>query len=174
MKITKFPLVVLIVPMLLCSIFAVKCQGNTFGKNASNSIEPFLAVGEFSIFASDKDGKQEALQGAKAIVATCIATDILKNVVREKRPNRDDLTSFPSGHSSAAFAMATVIEDFQPKYKWPAYGIATAIAWSRVDMGAHRWRDVAGGALLGHWIAKQFTSKKLVLSPLGIEYEWKW
>lgn len=174
MKAIKHKLIVLAIPMIVLSALATQCFGSTFGTDASNSIAPFLAAGELSIFASGKDGKQEAIQGAKAIAATGIATEFLKRIVREKRPNSNDLTSFPSGHTSTAFAMATVIADFKPKYKWPAYGIASTIAWSRVDVGAHRWRDVAAGALLGHFLAKGFTNKHVVIGPSGVSYEWKW
>lgn len=143
-------------------------------RTATNSIVPFLAVGELSLFLSGKDGKHKALQGAEALVVTGMATELLKRVVREKRPNSDARTSFPSGHASAAFAMATVLAEDHPKSKWLAYGAASVISWSRVEVHAHRWHDVIAGAALGHFIGKRFTRKHIALTPEGLAFQVQW
>jgi membrane-associated phospholipid phosphatase len=57
--------------------------------------------------------------------------------------------SFPSGHASVSFACATVIGWRAPVLAAPAFGLAAAIAWSRVYVGVHWPLDVLGGALLG-------------------------
>lgn len=142
--------------------------------DASNSITAFVVVGELSLLADGKAGKAEALQGAKALVMTGLLTEALKHTVREKRPHSESLTSFPSGHTSCAFAMATVIADYKPKYKWLAYGVAITIGWSRVEVGAHRWTDVAAGAALGYFTAKHYTNQHLNVTPEGVGYQWKW
>lgn len=164
--------------LIVLSAFTTQqsCAASTsaFATDASNSIIPFLAVGELSLFAGGTNGKGEAVQGAKALIATGLATELLKYTVREKRPNGDSLDSFPSGHSSAAFAMATALADMKPQYKWEAYGLATTIAWSRIEVGAHHWQDVVAGAALGHFITKQFTSDHIMISPAGLAYKWGW
>ena len=100
--------------------------------------------------------------------------ELLKSAVREQRPNSDSRTSFPSGHTSAAFATATVIADYNHKYAVPAYGLATVIGWSRVDVGSHYWWDVVAGAVLGYAVAKQFTKTSVAFSPQGIRCAWTW
>jgi hypothetical protein len=151
------------------------CDGDDrFARAATNSIGPFLAAGELSLFFSGKEGKRKAWQGAEAVLATSMATELLKRTVREKRPNSNERTSFPSGHASAAFAMATVLSEYQPKYKWLAYGGASVIAWSRVETHAHRWRDVVAGAVLGHTIAKRFARKRIALTPEGLGFQMEW
>lgn len=145
-----------------------------FATSASNSIAPFLVAGELSLLASGKAAKPEMVQGAKALAVTGFATELLKVTVREKRPYSDSTTSFPSGHTSAAFAMATVLADYHPKYAIPAYAIATTIGWSRVEVGAHHWQDVVAGAALGYFTAKHFTSNHIVASPQGVGLLWKW
>ncbi len=73
----------------------------------------------------------------------------LKQVVRRDRPEGTGF-SFPSGHTATAFASATVL---QRRFGWkagiPAYGIATYVAASRVEMQRHYLSDVAFGAALG-------------------------
>ena len=74
----------------------------------------------------------------------------------------------------AAFAMATVLADYKPAFKLPAYAVASVIGWSRVEVGAHRWGDVVAGAALGYFVAKHFTSERIDLSSGGVGYKWKW
>jgi len=57
--------------------------------------------------------------------------------------------AFPSGHSSTAFACATVLAWASPRLRVPAFVLAAAIAWSRVYVGVHWPLDVLGGAVLG-------------------------
>lgn len=141
---------------------------NHFAHSASDSITPFLVAGELSLLPH----KQEAEQGAKALAWTCLATELLKVTVRDKRPHTDSLTSFPSGHTSAAFAMATVLARYRPQYTIPAYAMASLIGWSRVEVGAHKWDDVVAGGVLGYFVAKHFTRGRVGLSPLGVSYDW--
>lgn len=63
-------------------------------------------------------------------------------------------TSYPSGHSSAAFAAARVISRLEPSLAREAYDLATQVAVSRVYAGVHYPSDVVAGALLGTGIAE--------------------
>ena len=66
-------------------------------------------------------------------------------------------TSFPSGHTMSAFAVATV---FAHRYRhhrwvpWVAYGAAAAIGFSRITLQSHFPSDVFLGAALGYSISK--------------------
>ena len=57
--------------------------------------------------------------------------------------------SFPSGHSTTAFAAATVLGAWFPRFRPAFYVLAALIAWSRVVVGVHYPLDVLGGAVLG-------------------------
>lgn len=57
--------------------------------------------------------------------------------------------SFPSGHTTTAFAFATAIGVFYPKTRWPLYSLATLVGLSRIYLGAHFPIDVLGGAIIG-------------------------
>lgn len=61
--------------------------------------------------------------------------------------------SFPSGHTTAAFACAAVIAWLAPRFAFTAFLLAGAIAWSRVYVGVHWPLDVFGGAALGLLVA---------------------
>lgn len=71
-------------------------------------------------------------------------------------------SSFPSGHSTAVWSVATVVaERYRHRGKpWVpvlAYTMATAISFSRITESAHFPSDVFMGASLGYTIAKYQT-----------------
>lgn len=61
--------------------------------------------------------------------------------------------SFPSGHAATAFACATTLTFFLPRWAPAFFVLAAAIAWSRVYNGVHYPLDVLAGALLGVLVA---------------------
>jgi membrane-associated phospholipid phosphatase len=63
--------------------------------------------------------------------------------------------SWPSGHTTAAFAVASVLsEELGGVTPWIAYPLATGVAWSRVNDQAHWATDVLMGALVGTLAAR--------------------
>lgn len=85
---------------------------------------------------------------------------MLKKLVRRTRPcdldnkfiahvTPSDKFSLPSGHSAAAFLMATLLAHFYPSFAIVAYAWASLIALSRVMLGVHYPGDTIAGALLG-------------------------
>lgn len=57
--------------------------------------------------------------------------------------------SFPSGHSAASFAVATVLAKRFPIFGPLCLGVATFVMLSRVLRGSHFPTDVVGGAIVG-------------------------
>jgi len=57
--------------------------------------------------------------------------------------------SFPSGHATTSFALATVIGLLWPRALLPALAVAATIAASRIALGEHYLTDVTAGAVLG-------------------------
>lgn len=79
------------------------------------------------------------------------------------RPEEPHATSsFPSGHTAAAFALHGTLADLLDAHGARGarllgpllrYGIPAAIAFSRVYRGQHHISDTVAGALLGRWSA---------------------
>ncbi len=64
---------------------------------------------------------------------------------------------FPSGHTIAAFSVATVVARRYRNHKWVpyvAYGLAGAVGFSRVSLNAHFVSDVFASAVLGYSISR--------------------
>lgn len=89
---------------------------------------------------------------------------LLKNTLKRNRPQAalpdfkslivpHDQFSFPSGHTCAAFMMATLASHFWPVLLLPLYLWATAVGFARVVLGVHFPGDVLAGALMGISIA---------------------
>lgn len=69
----------------------------------------------------------------------------------------DHYGSFPSGHTAAAFSLATVVAMQYGHHGWVpvvAYTLATGVGLSRMTMDRHWLSDVAIGALIGHLVAR--------------------
>jgi PAP2 superfamily len=125
--------------------------------NVSNSLAPFILIGEGALLAGGNGGTRKAARGAEALLITGALTEGLKRVTRQKRPDSDERDSFPSNHASLSFAMATTLASYQPKYQWLGYGVASAISYSRVKSNRHRWHEIIAGAALGHFVARRVT-----------------
>lgn len=66
-------------------------------------------------------------------------------------------SSFPSGHATAAFSVATVVARRYARKRWvgwAAYGMATAISLSRISQLAHFPSDAFLGGVLGYTVAR--------------------
>jgi len=104
----------------------------------------------YSLFIKDFDGaKSWCLSTGSAFVLM----EGLKYAVGRPRPYQDPGAhgqSFPSGHTTGAFAGAAY---WQRRYGWkagaPAYALAVATGCSRVWSKNHYWSDVIAGAAIG-------------------------
>jgi membrane-associated phospholipid phosphatase len=86
--------------------------------------------------------------------------DFTRTWFRTKNRDIDGAGCFPSGHTAAAFAVATVLAERYPRIwrgrhwaGWAAFGMAGIIGASRVLSRAHFVSDVFFGATLGYSIS---------------------
>ncbi len=110
----------------------------------------------------NETAKMVALDGIAAnLITGNIVTPFLKRSIGRHRPQKSDgqyefnsfsgHDSFPSGHATTAFVNAAVIAAHYDQWwvKTIAYGIATLVAFARVNYDAHYTSDVLAGAIIG-------------------------
>lgn len=113
----------------------------------------------------DYRARETGLLSAEALVDSVIVGSALKGITQRARPLTgierseffDGGNSFPSGHSTQAWAVATVIAN---EYKdrravqIAAYGIASAVSVARFTGHKHYLSDVLAGSALGYGIGR--------------------
>ncbi|MBS1920646.1 MAG: phosphatase PAP2 family protein [Bacteroidetes bacterium] len=113
------------------------------------------------IVSNDKLTFKKGMYMVKTMAVSTAITFILKYTVNRKRPFEVDSLitkassgggpSFPSGHTSLAFATATSLSFAYPKWYViiPSYLWAGTVAYSRMYLGVHYPTDVWVGAVVG-------------------------
>lgn len=85
----------------------------------------------------------------RSLIVSQALTQGIKNIVRRDRPT-GECCAFPSGHSSATFAVASVLErHLGYRGAWPTFAIAAYVATSRLHDNRHFLSDVLFGGALG-------------------------
>lgn len=132
----------------------------TNGANWLGSLSGALTVaGGLSLLGGEKQEEDAKLMLA-AIADTGIDVSIMKRLAGRPRPlqalgDPDFLgpnmrfSSFPSGHTAVAFAMATVLGARHPKQKRLYMLLAGAVGLARIHEHAHFLSDVVAGAMIG-------------------------
>jgi Membrane-associated phospholipid phosphatase len=127
---------------------------------------------------NDQLVQQGVVSGSAAVLSLAVSY-LAKYTIQRKRPyetypdiqafSTDKTPSFPSNHTSVAFASATYFSLAYPKWYVivPSYTWASAVGYSRLHLGEHYPSDVLAGALIGagsaflcyklnKWIVKQY------------------
>jgi membrane-associated phospholipid phosphatase len=125
------------------------------------------------IARADDYAKSTAFLTGEALVDTAVLDEVMKVITRRARPHTiaphgnfadnwfESSTfdgSFPSGHTIAAFSVATIMSRrYGHTHRWVpylCYGAASAVAFSRVTASDHYISDVAMGAALGYIVSR--------------------
>ncbi len=90
----------------------------------------------------------------KGEVMSFAAVTIMKRAFHTKRPDGSAYTSFPSGHTTQAFAAATFLsEEYKDTYPWmpyASYTVASSVGVLRMANNRHYISDVLVGAGIGY------------------------
>jgi membrane-associated phospholipid phosphatase len=157
---------------------AYKGFNNVMSSNnvALGTIAAPLALYAAGFVGHDKKATATALFAGEAVADAEIVTMVLKDATRRVRP-RDIPPSgnyadtwfeskgsafrsnggFPSGHTIAAFSIATVVARRYGNHRWvpyAAYGAAALVGFSRLTLSAHFLSDVFMGGALGYSISR--------------------
>jgi membrane-associated phospholipid phosphatase len=130
--------------------------------NSANQSRLWLGVAA-GLALTGPAGRRAATRGVLAIAVTSAVVNVgIKPVSARHRPDRagagvpgarqvkmPSSTSFPSGHSAAAFAFATAISRDSPWLAIAIQFLAGGVAYSRVHTGVHYPGDTVAGALIG-------------------------
>jgi len=118
----------------------------------------------FSYPAHNEHWRETGFLAGEAALNSLITVEALKFSLRRERPFQDSGrgtffkggTSFPSEHSAAAWSIASVIAHEYPGTfpKLFAYGMASAVSFSRVRAHQHFPSDVLVGGMLGYLVAQ--------------------
>ncbi len=97
-----------------------------------------------------------------AVGITSVTIGVLKLATQRERPDGSNRYSFPSGHTGAAFAAATVIDrEVGGVAGWLAYGAAAMAGEARIADNHHYLSDVIAGALVGRAIGRLLTRRSV-------------
>ena len=122
--------------------------GDFLGHSVPNIAYVLLMGGDY-LFYKDEQSLNRTILMTKATLYSGAVTDITKIIVSEKRPNGGSL-SFPSGHTTTAFAFSSVIMmEHSLPYGIAANAMATFVGFSRMNDNAHYLHDVIAGATVG-------------------------
>lgn len=122
-----------------------------------------ISIAAAQIYFDQSNG----LKHARALLLTTTSQMSISALVRRDRPNNttDFLpwpSSFPSGHSAAAFVTAgSLAYSYGWKAGIPAYAVATSICLSRIRENRHWGSDVVAGAFIGtFWARASFNAEE--------------
>jgi undecaprenyl-diphosphatase len=114
-----------------------------------------------------------------------LIANLAKNIIGRARPKlfattgpidfnlfsfTPDYASFPSGHATNIFALATVLAMLWPRARVLLYTLAVWIGASRVLTGQHYFTDVVAGAMLGtafpYLVRERFAARRWLFEKM--------
>jgi len=121
------------------------------------------------VIAHNEKARETGVLGGEAILDSVIVSEVFKLTMRRERPLDGDGkgrffqggSSFPSGHSTVSWALASVVaHEYNENIFYPiaAYGLASLVSFSRLSGQNHFPSDIFAGAALG-WFTGRYVFK---------------
>ncbi len=144
-----------------------------------------IGMGIYDLITKDREHFNKTITLTASLVGVYALQTSLKHIIKRDRPyikypgyidNKVDADgySFPSNHTGGAFALATALSLEYPKWYIiaPTYLWASAVGFSRLQLGVHYPSDVVAGAVIGsatswacfalkNYIIKRHAQKKI-------------
>jgi membrane-associated phospholipid phosphatase len=147
------------------------------GRDAAPAVLALGGTWLAAVLADEDDGRREAGAMLESAALSGAAAYALKELAGRERPYvtadegdwKDDGEAFPSVHTTAAFAIGTILaESGNDRRRWLrralGYGLAVGTAYARMDHDAHWLSDTVAGAGLGiataRFVMKQRDSRE--------------
>jgi membrane-associated phospholipid phosphatase len=141
--------------------------GQTFNSDDVQDLIPTVAVvgltWSYATLAGDSAGRRETGAMVEAAGLSAVTAYALKYIIAREGPDETSNPNqwfkgggdtFPSFHSTAAFAVGTVLaESGSDEYRWLrrllGYGLGVVTSYERLKHNAHWFSDTVAGAAIG-------------------------
>src|SRR5271155_708556 len=153
-------------------------------RDAAPTVALIAGTGLAAAFIDDRDGYREAWSLIEAGAFSGATAEVLGYATGRERPDATTSAnewgkggdSFPSLHTTVAFAVGTVFaESGNDDYRWLrriiGYGVASATGYVRVDENVHWLSDTVAGAALGIATAKFVLNRQDAQSHGTVQFQ---
>jgi membrane-associated phospholipid phosphatase len=153
-------------------------------RDAAPTVALIAGTGLYAAFIDDRDGYREAWSLIEAGAFSGATAEVLGYATGRERPDataspnewgkRGD--SFPSLHTTVAFAVGTVFaESGNDEYRWIrriiGYGVAGATGYVRVSENVHWLSDSVAGAALGIATARFVLNRQEAQNHAALQFQ---
>ncbi len=161
---------------------------NVFFINYTFMGDGIFAIGLIALMAFYFKKKKESIALLYAFLFSGLMVQLIKNLVSATRPKLffepgqylyfvDQVSlvnnsSFPSGHTATAFAIATVFIILIKNKKWqlPILAAAVLVGYSRIYLAQHFLIDLLVGAIIGTLSGLLAVSLELNMKPIRLSF----
>ena len=129
---------------------------------------PFILFAIGRPLLDGRSGVRNSARVSESLLFVGAATKAVKLAVRERGPGDIGIDSFPSGHASTTFAVASMNAAFYPREAPLWYSGAALLSISRNQIGSHFFHDVLAGAALGYGVARALVGRPngILIAPI--------
>lgn len=131
--------------------------GEDFGNTLGHPGLHFGLAGALYLYgrlSADQPAVERSLMLTEGLIINGLATLALQAAFNRERPNGDNL-SFPSGHVSSTFALASMLDEmYGHQVGYPMFLLGVFVAFSRMNGEEHYLSDTVFAAFLGYAVGK--------------------